>query len=249
MTQQHLDRMTTATAVHVAKHHAHYNDDLLPTPDQEEISTLPHVYGNVHPFRESVSYHDAITFSRVSRFFLDPTNNYANLRTLVSIKTRKADIKTHKSDVSLRLIEFFLTKYVNGHKPGRDIGYFVQDGKQARYFNVALGYKNGLEMYTKKSFDFFARGKYKFWFGVRLKNKIVMEISTSLRQLNFFKWAIRNKVIDYTRKHRDNIMACMKRVDQADRENKKRSSDDITMMDVVEDDTDELVPCAKRVCT
>ncbi len=254
LTKNDLDRMTTAAAVHLAQRHAKLESDLVPTavnmgpaivpPTPPPEETLPCVYDEVYPFEDSVPYREVITFGRVARFFLDPTDNYAHLRTLVNIKTRRADI-------SLRLIEFFLTKYVSTNDTARDVGYFIPEETKQNgvWFNVGMGYKNGLDMYTKKCFDFFARGKDKFTFGVR--GKPALQITTSLRQLNFFKWAIRNKVIDYVRKHRDEIAANMKRLDQAERANKKRAREEhhVDDMDVVSEAnpgvTDD-VPPAKR---
>lgn len=243
LTKADLDRMTAATAVHLAQHRAIQSDRLIPTvvsaeppvspPTPPPETVLPQVFNETYPYQHRVPYREVITFARVARFFLNTKDNYNNLRTLVNIKMRK------KSDISLRLIEFFLTKYVSTEPDSpHDIGYFIGQGSRKRYFNVGTGYRQGLDMYTKKCFDFFARGR-KFMFGV--KGCEILQVETSLRQLNFFKWAITHGVIDYVRKHRKAVSAEMKKWDLEERECKKRERDDTMDMEV------DVLP-AKRTC-
>tara|TARA_B100000902_G_scaffold281939_1_gene267908 strand:- start:12756 stop:13256 length:501 start_codon:yes stop_codon:yes gene_type:complete len=85
--------------------------------------------------------------------------------------------------VSLRMIDWFVTKY--SKKNG--ISYDV-DGKQ---FSVYINYKSQLKAYSKKQMDPFCR---------RDRIKLVKhdtEILTTIGQMNFFRWAIENRILKY----------------------------------------------------
>ena len=56
-------------------------------------------------------------------------------------------------------------------------------------------YKLQLKAFSKKRFDPFCR-----WDRISIPYNNV-EIMTTIGQLNFFKWAIENKIIDYIEKH------------------------------------------------
>ena len=53
-------------------------------------------------------------------------------------------------------------------------------------------YKLKLKAYSKKRFDPFCR-----WDRISIPYKVGTSIETTIGQLNFFKWAIENRVIDY----------------------------------------------------
>lgn len=89
-------------------------------------------------------------------------------------------------NISLRVIDWFVTKYANFHK----IKYKLDDGQ---YFNVHISYEAQLKTLKKQYFDPFRRTD-RFEFNFSLINQT---ISTTLGQLNFFMWAIENKIIDY----------------------------------------------------
>lgn len=80
-----------------------------------------------------------------------------------------------------------------------DVILDIKKGDNVRYFPVYNNYKAQLKGYGKKLFDPFGRGK-----------KIVLllgktEIQTTVGQLNYFRWAIENKVLDYIYHHLDEI--------------------------------------------
>lgn len=93
------------------------------------------------------------------------------------------------SKISLRAIDWFVTNY----SKKKNIVYNLPDKKQ---FNVFLNYKSQLKAYSKKQFDpFCRRERISFFYD---DNK---EIITTVGQLNFFRWAIDNNVIDYINKN------------------------------------------------
>ena len=92
--------------------------------------------------------------------------------------------------ISLRIIDWFVTNYSKKY----DSMYILYDrnGKQLNPFNVFHSYKSQLKSYSKKFFDPFCRRNR-----IKYKYNDTDILSTTIGQLNFFKWAINNGVIDY----------------------------------------------------
>ena len=105
---------------------------------------------------------------------------------------RVRSILQGESRLSLRLIDWFVTNYAKKY----NISYLTKSGK---HIVVYLAYKSHLKAYSKKMFDPFCRWK-------RIK---FIEIDTTVGQLNFFEWAIRDEIIDYIELHHDEIHADM----------------------------------------
>lgn len=111
-------------------------------------------------------------------------------------------IVTGNDTVSLRVLDWFVTNYSKKF----DISYFLRHNNDNIKFNVYQDYKNKLKSYNKRFFDPFCRQNKK-----NLTNKIAFKckddkyIVTTIGQLNFFRWAIRNKVTDYVQENLDLI--------------------------------------------
>ena len=92
--------------------------------------------------------------------------------------------------ISLRIIDWFVTNYSKKY----DSMYtrYDRNGKQLNPFNVFHSYKSQLKSYSKKFFDPFCRRNR-----IKYKYNDTDILSTTIGQLNFFKWAINNNVIDY----------------------------------------------------
>lgn len=101
--------------------------------------------------------------------------------------------------VSLRSIDWFITNYSKKN----NICYLLYETDNKKYsfleknnkfhigLNVYHSYKSQLKAYSKKRFDPFCR---------RDRIEFIIndhKIETTIGQLNFFKWAINNLVIDY----------------------------------------------------
>ena len=92
-------------------------------------------------------------------------------------------------------------------------------------FNVFYDYKLKLKAYSKKRFDPFCR-----WERISIPYKNNNNVETTIGQLNFFKWALENKVIDYIESNYESIEVDMnsrnstsKRKDQAgDKKTRKK---------------------------
>ena len=88
-----------------------------------------------------------------------------------------------QSNISLRLIDWFITNYCKNNKD------------KANYKNITSIYQNyraQLKAYKKTKFDpFRRRQRITFFFN---DNEFM---NTTIGQLNFFKWAIENRILDY----------------------------------------------------
>ena len=96
------------------------------------------------------------------------------------------NILDKNSGISLRNIEWFITNYSKKN----NVSYTTSDGKQ---FLVHCAYKSSLDGYSKKLFDPFCRSD-KFEYTIPGSNE---QIQTTLAQLNFIKWCIKNDILDY----------------------------------------------------
>jgi hypothetical protein len=88
-------------------------------------------------------------------------------------------------NISLRIVDWFTTNYAKKY-------YTVYDLPNGNRFKVYVDYKLKLRSYSKKRFDPFCR-----WDRINIPYKNDTHIQTTLGQLNFFKWAFDNNVINY----------------------------------------------------
>ncbi len=108
-------------------------------------------------------------------------------------------IITGKSNISLRILDWFVTNFSKKN----NINYMVQyDNKKkpSRNFIVYLDYKAQLKAYSKKLFDPFCR-RERISFIDHDNNELI----TTVGQLNFFRWAIENKIIEFITENFDEI--------------------------------------------
>jgi hypothetical protein len=96
------------------------------------------------------------------------------------------------SEVSLRLIDWFVTNYSKMHTTS-----YILHGSE---FVVYMNYKNQLKAYSKKLFDPFCR-----------RERILFQIPgyepflTTVGKLNFFRWALEKGILDYIKGHQPEI--------------------------------------------
>jgi len=93
-----------------------------------------------------------------------------------------------ESNISLRIVDWFATNYSKKNYTCYDI--FKNNNIER--FKVYIDYKLKLKAYSKKRFDPFCR-----WERITIPYKNNTHIQTTLGQLNFFKWALENDVIQY----------------------------------------------------
>ena len=101
--------------------------------------------------------------------------------------TPMLDIINSKHRISLRLLDWFITNYCKKKK----IMFSKPDGSNFYIYN---NYKCQLKAFSKKFFDPFCRS-YRIKFIINSNSNI--EISTTIGQLNFFRWIIKSDIISY----------------------------------------------------
>lgn len=107
-------------------------------------------------------------------------------------------IITGESKISLRIVDWFATNYAKKYYTLYVIDQTVEN--VARRFKVYDDYKLKLKAYSKRRFDPFCR-----WDRISIPYKGDKCIETTIGQLNFFKWALENKVVDYIEKNYETI--------------------------------------------
>lgn len=91
-----------------------------------------------------------------------------------------SDILSHKVGISLRNIEWFVTNYAKDKRTK----FKTSSGNEV---DVHIAYKSSLGGYSKKFFDPFCRTE-------RIQFK---GFTTTVAQLNFIRWCIRNGILEY----------------------------------------------------
>lgn len=90
-----------------------------------------------------------------------------------------------ESKISLRIVDWFATNFAKKY-------YTVYNLESKGRFKVYNDYKLKLKAYSKKRFDPFCR-----WDRISIPYQDNKFIQTTIGQLNFFKWALENKVIKF----------------------------------------------------
>jgi hypothetical protein len=152
-----------------------------------------------------------LLLTKIKKFF----KHESNIKELL-------EIINGKTKLSLRIIDWFVTNYskkkliiIKNKK--RQIERFVGRSKISpktkkkleenfEEFNVHLNYKGQLKSFQKKQFDPFCRRQRINFYYTNDKHFV-----TTVGQLNFFKWAIENNILQYIK---DNIDVIEKDMNQ-----------------------------------
>ena len=101
-----------------------------------------------------------------------------------------------ESNTSLRIVDWFVTNYAKKYYTVYELkNEYSEDDEKIR-FKVYNDYKLKLKAYSKKRFDPFCR-----WERITVPYDEEKLMETTIGQLNFFKWALENKIIDYIEEH------------------------------------------------
>jgi len=114
-----------------------------------------------------------------------------------NVLARMLKIITGEDNISLRIVDWFVTNYA---KKNYTLYNMVNLNGENIRFKVYFDYKLKLKAYSKKRFDPFCR-----WERISIPYKNGTFIETTIGQLNFFKWAIENKIIDFIEENYDMI--------------------------------------------
>jgi len=97
-----------------------------------------------------------------------------------------------EAPLSLRIIDWFVTKYSRKN--------FVRYKLNGQDFLVYLSYKGQLKAYSKQYFDPNCR-RERIMFRIPGHNAIM----TTIGKLNFFRWALESKILEYIESHEEEI--------------------------------------------
>jgi len=120
-------------------------------------------------------------------------NNHDNLNKMIKIINGE-------SDISLRIVDWFVTNYAKKYYTVYEQTSGTENMQTISRFKVYNDYKLKLKAYSKKRFDPFCR-----WDRVSIPYDNEQYMETTIGQLNFFKWAIENNIIDYIKNNYDTI--------------------------------------------
>jgi hypothetical protein len=117
------------------------------------------------------------------RNLMDFYQNHGNLDKMMRIINGE-------SKISLRIVDWFVTNFAKKYYtvyelPSKNTG-------DMQRFKVYNDYKLKLKAYSKKRFDPFCR-----WDRISIPYDESKIMETTIGQLNFFKWAIENKIVDF----------------------------------------------------
>jgi hypothetical protein len=135
------------------------------------------------------------------------TQNYLLLQNLLKYYSNKdylqkmTTIINGESKISLRSIDWFVTNFAKKYFTVYDVSSYDINGNQETIrFKVYDEYKRKLKGYSKRRFDPFCR-----WERISIPYDEENHMETTIGQLNFFKWAIDNRVLDFIEENFDTI--------------------------------------------
>jgi hypothetical protein len=135
------------------------------------------------------------------------TQNDLLMRNLMDFYGNKENI--HKmmniingeSKISLRIVDWFVTNFAKKYYTVYDLQtQRISGQEELTRLKVYNDYKLKLKAYSKKRFDPFCR-----WERISIPYDEEKYMETTIGQLNFFKWAIENKIIDFIKANYEEI--------------------------------------------
>ncbi len=160
---------------------------------------------------------NSVGLNSKQKTLLYSTNGLINFYHDSTNKRILTTVCNQETPISLRLLDWLVTNYSKNYDVHYDlyentnnaiggIEYYVPSNKN---FNLWKDYKNQLKSFSKKLFDPFCR-RQRIFFNLSTYDVIALHennfdtyeknkagIVTTVGQLNFFRWAIVNRVIDY----------------------------------------------------
>lgn len=132
-----------------------------------------------------------VLLNSLRAFYIDNKKHYDTFRSIVN----------KECIISLRILDFFVTTYAKQNKT------VIPETKYA----IHQEYKNQLKGYNKTKFDPFSRtykndNSQKIDFDHPHGN-----IQTTIGQLNFFRWALSNRIIEYLERHYHDVSPLLSR--------------------------------------
>ncbi len=139
------------------------------------VLDLPTITGGAETRKRKISCRRELLIMSLQRFY----SNRPDLATLIPILRGEGDI-------SLRLIDWFVTNYAKKHHVS-----YILAGQE---FVVYLHYKSQLKAFSKKLFDPFCRRER-----ILFQCGTYEPFETTIGQLNFFRWFFEKDILSYMR--------------------------------------------------
>lgn len=188
-----------------------------------------------------------VLMNKIKKFY----NDKNNLQILISIINGD-------SYLSLRVIDYFVTNYARE----KEIIYETEINNKKEKFMVYYSYKSQLKAYSKKQFDPFCRRERILFFIDKYDGVANDPVKTTVGQLNFFRWAIKNNILDYIYKNYESIENEMNKfskkgknkiqpdVSKKEKKNKKNKKNDLFVLsqeEPLKENTDLTLSATKKV--
>ncbi len=123
---------------------------------------------------------------------MDFYNDHNNLQKMMHIINGETTI-------SLRIVDWFVTNFAKKYYTVYELPS-TRNPIEKQRFKVYNDYKLKLKAYSKRRFDPFCR-----WERISIPYNDEKIMETTIGQLNFFKWAIENNIVDYIEKNYETI--------------------------------------------
>jgi hypothetical protein len=163
---------------------------------------------------------------------MDFYKNHENLEKMMNIINGE-------SNISLRIVDWFVTNYSKKYfviyeLPTKNINGEYENMR----FKVYNEYKLKLKAYSKRRFDPFCR-----WERINIPYNETSSMETTIGQLNFFKWAIENNIINYIS---NNYQSIEQDMNQRNSTSKKSASDSVCTRKKREELSVSACKCIKK---
>jgi hypothetical protein len=145
-------------------------------------------------------------YKMIDRFFKSCTKQQIEQMLSITKKT---------STISLRILDWVMTRYSR-----KNIDYDIKNKLTGEVFDIHISYRSQLKSYKKRYFDpFRRRKKFHYKYDPNDSTKLMY---TTLGQLNFFKWAISNGIIEFVEQNIQNILKEMNASNKEEKANKQK---------------------------
>jgi hypothetical protein len=121
-----------------------------------------------------------------------------------------------ESKISLRIVDWFVTNFAKKNFTVYEMPNHLNEPIRFKVYN---DYKLKLKAYSKKRFDPFCR-----WDRISIPYDNENYMETTIGQLNFFKWSIENKIIEFIE---DNYEMIENDMNSRNSTSKRKSHDNI----------------------
>jgi hypothetical protein len=186
------------------------------------VTNLTILNGDYNP---DIPIAEETNFTSFEKFKYNHVNNYFR-KTSVDNINLMIDILRGNSKISLRLLDWFITKHAFNDQT------YIETTSRKFYINVS--YKSQLKTHKKQYFDPFKRyrkskktnkvGKFYYAFDRKDKSKRLL---ITIGQLNFFRWAFENNIIVHVTKNYTKLNNLMTKEKSDQKKLKKKKSSEV----------------------